>query len=105
MGSAVPEPSTSGQLPGNCNQDDRLDIADAVCLINFLFRGTLAALPCGDGTRMDPANVVLIDWSANGEIELTDAIAFLNWNFLGGPEHALGTDCVLIPGCPELCVP
>ena len=49
------------QLPGDCNQDSRLDISDAVCLLGHLFLGSPPELPCGDGGVTDAANLELMN--------------------------------------------
>jgi hypothetical protein len=91
---------SEGQLPGDCNQDGEIDIADGICVLGYLFGGLPRVLPCGDGTDTDPGNVELIDSNGSGEIDLSDAIRIFRWNFFGGPGHALGSDCVFISGCP-----
>lgn len=101
MRSAVPE----GQRPGDCNQDGKINVADAVCLIGYLFRGTPSLLPCGDGTGTDTGNIELLDSNGSGKIELADALRLLRWRFFGESEPVLGTDCVLISGCRGVCVP
>jgi probable HAF family extracellular repeat protein len=95
-------PGDGVQLPGDCNQDGRVDISDAVCLLGFLFLGSPTRLPCGDGGPTEAANQELLSWNG-GPIDLSDAIALLNWAFLGGPPHVLGADCRGIRGCPVIC--
>jgi probable HAF family extracellular repeat protein len=89
--------------PGDCNADGDVNIADASCLLGFLFLGSPAALPCGDGTREDPASARLVNWSEGTGVDLSDAIGLLNWLFLGGPRHILGSECRPLPGCPAAC--
>ena len=92
------------QLPGNCNQDARLDISDPICLLTHLFLGG-RPLPCGDGTPNHPANIRLMDHQPDGRVDISDAVAILTNLFRGGPAHRLGLDCVAmtIPGCQESC--
>ena len=91
-------------VPGDCNSDGSVDVADGVCLLGYLFMGTVAAgLPCGDGTSADSANQQLMGWNDDGALDLTDAVSLLNWKFLGGPAHPLGSSCTPIQGCPEVC--
>ena len=90
-------------LPGDCNADGELDISDGLCLLIVLFLGTGRELPCGDGTILDTSNQALMSWGEVPDIDLSDAVALLNWQFLGGPPHVLGTDCTPIVGCPEIC--
>jgi hypothetical protein len=108
-------PSGGGQIPGDCNQDGRLDLTDAVCLLGFLFiasgpAGTM--LPCGPpgGMEPDPSDVLLMDANGDGNSDLADAISLLAYlfgvcGFPPCPAHVLGIDCVGIPDCPEVCRP
>lgn len=98
----VPHPS-SRLAPGDCNLDGSVDIADAICLLGFLFLGSPARLPCGDGTRDDPANRELFDWNGDAGTNIADAVDLLGWLFRGGPPHVLGSDCRPTSGCPEAC--
>ena len=93
------------QLPGDLNQDSNVDISDAISLLGHLFAGNPAALPCGDGTTSDPANLELLDVNGDSGVNLTDAIALLTWLFRGGAEPVLGRECIRIPGCSETCTP
>lgn len=98
-------PTAGGQIPGDCNQDGNLDVSDAACILGFLFLGDPMVLPCGDGSRLDPANVALLDFPGNGDVELNSAVNLLIFLFLGGSQHVLGRDCVMLPGCPQVCDP
>lgn len=100
---AIPLPRV---LPGDANGDGGLDISDAVATLGFLFLGSPAQLPCGDGSASDPANLKLVDWQPDGAIDISDAVATLSFLFLGGRPHALAPEadpegCVRIEGCPE----
>ena len=94
-----------GQLPGDCNQDRKLNIADPICLIGHLFGGFPTVLPCGDGNGSDPGNLGLLDSNGSGQLDLSDAVRLLQWSFFGGPAHVLGSECLEIPGCRGVCVP
>jgi hypothetical protein len=67
-----------------------------------------SALPCGDGTVTDPANVALMDWQPDGVNDLSDAIGLLGFLFNGGSPHPLAMagnetrGCVTILGCPDV---
>jgi hypothetical protein len=93
------------QVPGDCNQDAVLDVSDAVCALGVLFTGTPAAFPCGDGTPADPGNRALLDWQPDGSVDLSDAVAILQFLFLNAAAHPLAVPgsetmtCVAIPGC------
>lgn len=94
------EPAEGGlQLPGDCNQDGRLDISDGICFLNFLFLGG-GPLPCGDGTVDEPGNVVLMDVNGDSRLDLSDGVRIFNHLFLGGPPPVLGRECVTLAGCP-----
>jgi CSLREA domain-containing protein len=104
------------QVPGDCNQDGGLDLSDAVCLFGFLFTGQGPAeleLPCDDPVLAGPSNAsrLLMDANGDGALDLSDGVRLLA--FLFGtcsssppcPPHVLGTDCVRIAGCPDVCQP
>ncbi|MCZ6793227.1 MAG: dockerin type I domain-containing protein [Planctomycetota bacterium] len=59
---------------GDVNQDDTLNVTDAVRILGFLFRGGEA-----------PACPAQADVDADGNVNLTDPIFVLNFLFLGGP--------------------
>ncbi len=89
------------QRPGDCTQDGQLNIADAVCLLSHLFVGSPSELPCG---RSDSAgNASLLDSNGDGGADLSDAVTILSFLFFAGAPPALGTECVPLVGCPEVC--
>lgn len=90
-------------IPSDCNADGQLDLSDGVCLLGYLFEGVPAELPCGDGSAADPANSSLLDSNADGEVDLSDAVQVFSYLFVGGAPPILGTTCVPISGCPEVC--
>jgi hypothetical protein len=79
-----PTPPSGLQLRrGDANNDAALNISDPSFILNFLFRGGLAA-PCANAADADD----------NGLIEITDAIAVFNYLFRGGATPpAPGVDC------------
>jgi hypothetical protein len=91
------------QRPGDANNDGALDISDPVRTLLGLFGGAGGALPCGDGTFGDPANVALLDVDGDRAVDLSDAIHLLAYIIGGGPPPALGVACVRIDGCPDAC--
>ena len=93
----------SGLVPGDCNADGTVNISDAICLLGHLFLGSPTMLPCGDGTRDDPANRELLNWNGDAGTDLSDAVALLGRLFLGGPPHVLGSECRAIGSCPDVC--
>ena len=83
-GNSVPDECEAGALfrRGDTNADSRVDISDAVSLLNCLFLG--GACP----TCLDAA-----DSNDSGKTDLSDAVYTLNRLFLGGQEIPLpGTD-------------
>ena len=92
-----------GQVPGDTNQDGKVDISDGVRLLGFLFLGDPTRLPCGDGNPANSGNAALLDWNGDGRIDLSDAVAELSWLFTSGPGHAGGAACQGIPECPRVC--
>ena len=96
------------QVPGDCSQDSKVDLTDGICVFTFLFQGTPARLPCGDGSREDAANVSLLDWDGDGGIDISDGVGLLGWLFSRGSPHPAFTDDdgdgrpdpVRIRGCP-----
>jgi hypothetical protein len=59
---------------GDASGDGVLNIADAVYMINFIFRGGAAPLPECIG-----------DANGSGDISIADAVYIVNYVFLGGP--------------------
>jgi hypothetical protein len=102
-GRAEPEIARGSQLPGDTTQDGRLDLSDAVALLEHLFVGTVAVLPCGDGTRLDAANIQLLDVDGSGVVNIGDALHTLSFLFQGGPEPAQGRECIGIVNCESEC--
>ena len=108
---AMPAVATGGgQIPVNCNQDGSQDISDGVCLLDFLFFGTVTSLPCGDRSSQDPANLELLDANGDGTIDLSDVVRLFGFLFLGDPAPVSCTGgqgqpcpCVNIEGCAALC--
>jgi len=96
---------TPGDVPGDCNQDAVLDLSDALCALGVLFTGIPPAFPCGDGTPEDAGNLALIDWQADGSLDLSDPVGMLQFLFNAGAAHPLAvpgaetTGCVSIEGC------
>lgn len=93
-----------GQVPGDCDQDTRVTLADALCLLNFLFVGEDPKfLPCGGGLGDEPANLSLMDHNGDVALDTADAVALLEAVFRGGRPHVQGGACIPISGCPAVC--
>ena len=99
-------------LPGDCNGDGKLSGRDVGCLRRHLRDPRRAGMACGDGTIRHEANRILMDVNGgtfagdavSGEIVIdrTDLKA-LRRVLRGQAEHALGSACVTIDGCPQTC--
>ncbi len=100
---SVVQAAGGGQVPGDANQDQGLDLSDAVFLLGHLFNGSPARVPCAGGTVADPGNVVLLDSNGDGGVDLSDAVYDLNYLFSGSAPPVLGVICRRIEGCPALC--
>ncbi len=91
------------QRPGDFNQDAKVDIADTIALLGYLFGGKADTLPCEGGTSPGEGNLALLDFNGDARLDISDAVAGLRFMFAGGAPHPLGGDCVLVTGCPEAC--
>jgi hypothetical protein len=63
---------------GDANLDQRVDLSDAVAILNFLFSGQGGFHDCKDAMDADD----------NGSLEVTDGIRILNFLFQGGEKPA-----------------
>lgn len=100
---AIEEERGGWQIPGDITQDGSFDLTDGIALLGYLFQGTPASLPCGDGTAEDPANISLLDDNGDGGVNLSDAVYILVYLFSGGPPPVLGSDCIQLTGCEQVC--
>ena len=84
-----------------------MDIADGVKLIRLVFPEFFPDQPPCD---TDEANTALLDWTGNGTVDAGDVSATLDYLFLGGAPHVLGSvdgacaAAVSIPDCPSVCL-
>ncbi len=60
---------------GDTNLDSRVDIADPIATVSFLFQGTFA-LECKDAA----------DVNDDSRLDITDVVYELNYIFRGGPQ-------------------
>ncbi|HVR73038.1 MAG TPA: CotH kinase family protein [Planctomycetota bacterium] len=93
------------QFPGDINQDSKINLSDAIGILHHLFQGALPELPCEGGTIFDPGNKALLDVDGNASVQLGDAVYILTYLFQEGAPPVLGTECVPIAGCPDVCAP
>jgi hypothetical protein len=83
---------------GNPNNDSKIDIADAIWIVNELFRS-------GPKTACPPA----ADINGDGTLNIDDAVYLINYEFKGGPKppapfSEVSTQCGTAPAsatCPE----
>ena len=61
-------------LRGDSNSDKKVDVSDAVALLEHLFAGDPAPRPLEAG-----------DFNGSGNLDISDAIYLLTFLFLGGP--------------------
>ena len=72
----------------DCNSDGRVNIADAQCMLNWLFLG-----------GPEPGCRDAMDFNADGRLNIADGISGLNYLFLGGPPPPAGIGCKSYPDC------
>ena len=72
----------------DCNTDGRINIADAQCVLNWLFLG-----------GPDPGCLEAVDFNGDVRLNIADGISGLRYLFLGGPPPAAGTGCQFYPDC------
>lgn len=91
------------QVPGDANQDSRLEIGDAITLLVWLFRGQDGELPCAGLTVNEGGNRGLLDLDGNGGVDLGDAVQVLSYLFRDGTGPAQGLHCRRLLDCPDAC--
>jgi hypothetical protein len=93
------------QRPGDVNQDTKLDLSDAVWLLELLFLDPQKKLPCEGSGSSNPGlgDRTLADVNNDGRIDLSDPIYILGYLFLGEKEPFFGKKCYPINTCPDLC--
>jgi len=67
--------ATEGYICGDANGDGSPDVADAVYMINYVFKNGPAPDPAASG-----------DANADGELNIADGVYMINFVFKGGPE-------------------
>ena len=72
----------------DCNSDGRVNIADAQCMLNWLFLG-----------GPEPGCRDAMDFNADSRLNIADGISGLNYLFLGGPPPPAGIGCKSYPDC------
>jgi hypothetical protein len=85
------------QKPGDLTQDAKLDLSDVIALLDVLFRDPGGFFPC----RLEASNRALLDSNGDARVDLTDAVVLARHLFLGGSPPVLGSECRVLPACPE----
>jgi hypothetical protein len=85
-----------GQIPGDSNQDGRLNISDALDLVGLVFE-VADAFPCKDGRALDTANLLVFDINRDFRINGSDVIYALLYLFVDGQPPFQGVEC------PNVC--
>jgi len=65
----------SGPHCGDANHDLQINIGDAVCLVNYVFKGGYS-----------PSPICRADVNGDGSVNVGDAVYLINYVFKGGPE-------------------
>ena len=87
----VAKPPLPYFMPGDVNGDNRIDIADGIYLLSYLFRG-----------GKEPPCLAAADFNNDAAVDVTDAIAIIYWQLQpdlpdkppeGWPGPALGLGC------------
>jgi len=66
--------NSQGQIRGDCNHDDYVDVSDAVYIINYVFVGGPPPVPYEIG-----------DANCDEYVDVGDAVYIINYVFVGGP--------------------
>ena len=95
-----------GAIPGDSNADGIRDISDPLALFNFLFLGG-GVDPCYNNPAAGLTNTgfEILNFNGDGGIDLSDGVADLSHQFLGGPGHARGSECLDVgdDACTSRC--
>ena len=91
-----------GQIPGDVNQDARLNISDALRLVTLVFE-VADGYPCQNGRAMDTSNILVFDSNSDFRIAASDVVTVLLYLFADGAPPAQGVNCIEIRDCPEVC--
>ncbi len=98
------KPDGGYQIPGDGNQDTRLDLSDTIYLLIHLFAGSTSPLPC-EGGLSEGGNLLVLDVNGDSRVDISDPVFLLNYLFLGGRAPSLGTVCIVLAGCGDRCAP
>ena len=90
------------------NGDAAFNISDPVKHLNFLFSGAdlqdCFVVAGSNPVELTPAGLAILDFTGDGDNNITDAVAALTALFGGGAGHALGEEWALVEGgCVSNC--
>ncbi|MGQ9588656.1 MAG: C25 family cysteine peptidase [Planctomycetota bacterium] len=92
-----------GELPrfvrGDANSSGKVDLGDAIFILNFLFRSGRSPL-CLDAADVDDSAEL---GGSSPAIDVSDAIILIRWLFLGGPPPAPPGPAGSIYAAPAFC--
>jgi len=75
-GGGIPPPVLAGKfMRADSNNDNGVDVSDAVASLGYLFRGETTLVTCDDA----------VDANDDGATDLSDAVYTVGWLFQGGP--------------------
>ena len=94
--------SAGGQIPGDSNQDGRLNISDALHLVGLVFE-VPNGFPCEDGHALDTANLLVFDINGDSRIDGSDVVYALLYLFVDGQPPLQGVECIDARDCPNVC--
>jgi hypothetical protein len=95
-------PPAGSRVPADMTRDERLNISDALVLLDHLFLGGAGALPC-DGGLDAMGNQTVADFDGDATVQLGDVLGLLEFVFRSGPPHVAGLGCVAVEGCSGVC--
>lgn len=90
------------QLQGDIDQDQSRTITDAIRFLDIL-QGRVFDDQPGGPCESEEANATFLDINGDTRTDLTDVVQLMNFLFLGGSAPTLGTECVPLSGCPDVC--
>ncbi len=94
--------SKLGAVPGDSNRDGKINVTDAIRMLQMLFGGFLDG-PCSAKGLEDAANQRVLDWDGNASVNVADVLLGLTYLFQRGLPHAAGIGCVEFQGCDSVC--
>ncbi len=98
------DPQGGRQLPGDANQDGRLNISDGITYLKMLFGSASPPLPCAGASMSEGGNLTVFDVNGDSATNIADVVYLLGYLFSSGLPPAYGTGCVPVVGCNNVCL-